>query len=133
MKKVFVYLGLNIEKLQICTGGKAKGIYKNELVINSDETSRHMIEADQHPVKVSERVIREVEYCNKYWNLHISTHSQAVVDTLCTMIREGQLSKDQVIFYIMDESNSKVERISSVDGQGYLVDWPVGYFHWERY
>ena len=61
----------------------------------------------------------------------IETHSETIVNTIGELIYKKQVeSKDtSILFFSKDENDSetRVEK-SYYDEEGYLVNWPVGFF-----
>lgn len=62
--------------------------------------------------------------------LIVETHSEAIVNRLGHLISEDYLSSDDVQVLLFERENPSLSSISysSFDDDGYLTDWPVGFF-----
>lgn len=61
----------------------------------------------------------------------IETHSQALVNGLGALIEQKKLTRDevQVVLFERDEETGHANvRVVEYDDQGYLIDWPYGFF-----
>ena len=59
----------------------------------------------------------------------IVTHSQTLVDYMGDLIEDGHVSKDDVeIRIIKKKFTGLAYEVSTFDGEGDLVNWPVGFF-----
>ena len=63
--------------------------------------------------------------------LLLETHSQTIVDYLGRAIAKGQLSRDDVSVILFEKNadgNATVVKNSNYDENGYLENWPYGFF-----
>ncbi len=61
----------------------------------------------------------------------IETHSEAIINAIGSMVQSGKLSKDKanvVIFNGVDEGLDDYVAESEFDDNGYLSNWPIGFF-----
>lgn len=61
------------------------------------------------------------------------THSEAIVNRIGHRVYSGEIPADDVAVVLFDkeESNTTRVRITEFDSEGYLIDWPLGFFHAE--
>jgi hypothetical protein len=128
MTAIKVYLGLNVQNLDFQCGGGPVGFKNGEVTYSVDATHRHLIEANLHPKSIALEVRKEVKYCYGRFDLHISTHSEVVVNVLAFLIREGVVNREDVSVIILNENNSAITHNSYFNEEGYLVNWPFGFF-----
>ena len=130
--KIYVYCGLNIADLRFsCEAGRdvVQGLNSEGKVVHGiSATSRTLPENGKHPRVYAEHLLKEIKWCKDNWDLHITTNSQVTVNLLGDMIENGLLDKDDVIIYILSSDNSKIDVISGFDSEGYLENWPYGFF-----
>lgn len=63
--------------------------------------------------------------------LVIETHSEVLVNRLGTLVAEGEISPNEISIVLFEPSDKSKEitiRNSHFDSDGYLVDWPLGFF-----
>lgn len=63
----------------------------------------------------------------------IETHSDHVLDGCRLAVRDGLLSRDDVIFHYLQQIDGQAVRTSpTIDGEGRLSEWPEGFFDQHR-
>ncbi|KIH83558.1 AAA family ATPase [Pseudomonas batumici] len=71
------------------------------------------------------------EYPESNFKIAIETHSEVIINQLGKSIEEGTLSTEDVGVYLFDQGgldDSTIVRESTFDKDGYLSDWPIGFF-----
>jgi len=71
------------------------------------------------------------EYPESNFKIAIETHSEVIINHLGKSIEKGTLAAEDVGIYLFDQENlegSTIVRESTFDKEGYLSDWPVGFF-----
>lgn len=137
MSKISLYVGLNIQNLKFQCGGGPQGfegsqhIEKGVVHYSADGTHRHLIEQGLHPQKVAERVLENIKYCQKTWDLHISTHSDVPLNLIGHLIHSGVVKAEDVRVFVMSEDNQSVQSESTYDPKGFLVNWPYGFLDFD--
>jgi predicted ATPase len=66
--------------------------------------------------------------------LMIETHSEVLVNRLGQLIAEGKISKDEINIVLFEPSDQQGEvtiRNAQFDSDGYLLNWPLGFFEME--
>jgi predicted ATPase len=66
--------------------------------------------------------------------LMIETHSEVLVNRLGQLIAEGEISEDEINIVLFEPSDQLGEvtiRNVQFDSDGYLLDWPLGFFEME--
>ena len=61
----------------------------------------------------------------------IETHSEAIINAIGSMVQSGKLSKDDANVVIFNGKNEGLEDYvveSQFDDNGYLSNWPIGFF-----
>jgi predicted ATPase len=64
----------------------------------------------------------------------IETHSEVLVNRLGQLIAEGKISEDEiniVLFEPSDQLGKVTIRDVQFDSEGYLLNWPLGFFEME--
>lgn len=131
MKKIFIYIGENIQDLKFECGGGELGFHDGVVRYFIDATHRHLIESNLHPRKVADRVASEIRYCQPHWDLHISTHSDIPLNLIGHLIHENLIDPSQVIIYGLSPDNKHVEFTSTYEPEGFLKDFPYGFFEFD--
>lgn len=102
------------------------------LVIAIEQPELHL-----HPslqAKLVEALIASIELADKNNNqlqLILETHSETIVNYFGKMIAKGQIDNNDVsvLLFERDTNTRKTEvRTSNYDSNGYLNDWPIGFF-----
>jgi predicted ATPase len=81
--------------------------------------------------KAFANIIKEAQKQKIDLRLVIETHSEAIVNTLGRLIAEKKLSSDDVNVVIFEKpqaDKSSEVRISKYDEDGFLTNWPYGFF-----
>lgn len=137
MSKISLYVGLNIQNLEFQCGGGPQGfegsqhIEKGVVHYSADGTHRHLIEQGLHPQKVAERVLENIKYCQKTWDLHISTHSEVPINLIGHLIHSGDIKAEDVRVFVMSDDNQSIQSESTYDPKGFLVNWPYGFMDFD--
>lgn len=137
MSKIILYVGLNIQDLKFQCGGGPQGfegtqhIEKGVVHYSADGTHRHLIEAGMHPQKVAEKVLSDIKYCNRNWDLHISTHSDIPLNLIGHLIGSGDINAEDVRVFIMSDDNQNIQCESTYDPKGFLVNWQYGFLDFD--
>jgi predicted ATPase len=66
--------------------------------------------------------------------LMIETHSEVLVNRLGQLIAEGKISEDEINIVLFEPSDQQGEvtiRNAQFDSDGYLLNWPLGFFEME--
>ena len=66
--------------------------------------------------------------------LMIETHSEVLVNRLGQLVAEGKISPDQINIVLFEPSDKLGEvtiRNAQFDSDGYLLNWPLGFFEME--
>lgn len=130
--KIYVYCGLNIADLRFsCEAGRGvvQGLNSEGKVVHGiSATSRILPENGKHPRVYAEHLVKEINYCKDNWDLHISTNSEVTINLLCILMDKEVVDRKDVLFYILSSDNSKVEVECWYNEQGYLENWPYGFF-----
>lgn len=133
--KIYVYCGLNIADISFsCEFGRGvrQGLNPGGKVINGlNATSRKLPENGKHPKIYAEYLLKEIKWCKDNWDLHISTNSEVTVNFICALIDKEILNREDVFFYILSDDNSRIEIEVKYNEDGYLENWPYGFFDWE--
>ena len=64
-------------------------------------------------------------------NLVIETHSEALINRLGYLVSEGKILPEDiniVIFDFSEDTGTTTTKISTVNRDGYLSGWPIGFF-----
>ncbi len=131
MKKINIYVGLNVQNLKFECGGGPVGFEPGIVRYSSEQTHRALPENGLHPTKAVEAFIDHVNYCKDNFDLNVSTHSESIVNSLGLMIHSGKVSVEQVNVFVLSEDNQKIEHHSTFDPKGFLVNWPYGFFDFD--
>lgn len=137
MSKIILYVGLNIQNLKFQCGGGPQGfegsqhIEKGVIHYSADGTHRHLIEQGLHPQKVAEKVLSDIKYCDRNWDLHISTHSDIPLNLVGHLIHSGDIKAEDVRVFVMSDDNQSIQFESTYDQKGFLVSWPYGFFDFD--
>ena len=137
MSKIHIYVGLNIQNLVFQCGGGPQGfegehhIEKGVVHYSANGTHRHLIEQGLHAQKVAEKVLQDIKYCDRNWHLHISTHSDIVVNLIGILIHHGYIKAEDVKIFGMSEDNQSVQFESTYHPKGYLENWPYGFLDFD--
>ena len=114
-------------------------IGKNEsipLVIAIEQPELHLHPALQ--AKLAEAFIASIQLAKEYGyqlQLLLETHSETIVNYFGRAIARGSLRKEDtsVILFNKDETTSlSTVKTTSYDKDGYLLNWPIGFFAPER-
>jgi hypothetical protein len=130
MKKIFIYIGENIQDLKFSCGGEL-GFDNGVVRYSVDAIHRHLIEERLHPRKVADKVAEELRYCQPHWDLHISTHSDIPLNLIGLLVHDGLIDPSLVTIYGLSPDNKQVEFISTYEAEGYLKDFPYGFFEFD--
>jgi hypothetical protein len=137
MSKISLYVGLNIQNLEFQCGGGPQGfegsqhIEKGVVHYSADGTHRHLIEQGLHPQKVAERVLENIKYCQKTWDLHISTHSEVPINLIGHLIHSGDIQPSDVRVFVMSEDNQSIQFEATFNAKGFLENWPYGFMDFD--
>lgn len=137
MSKIILYVGLNIQNLKFQCGGGPQGfegsqhIEKGVVHYSADGTHRHLIEQGLHPQKVAEKVLEDIKYCDRNWDLHISTHSEVPLNLVGHLVHSGNIKAEDVQVFVMSDDNNAVQWESTFDPKGFLVNWPYGFMDFD--
>ncbi len=77
------------------------------------------------------KMIKTVEADDVNLSVVIETHSEAMVNQVGRAVADGQINKEQtsvVLFERMQGSEESEVRVAHFDAEGFLVDWPFGFF-----
>ncbi len=81
-------------------------------------------------VDVMVKVIKS-SYNSRYINFIIETHSETIINRLGNLIYWEKIEKDDVAIFMfnreIEKQNTNIE-LSNFDDNGYLNDWPIGFF-----
>ncbi len=128
MTAIKVYLGLNVQNLNFQCGGGPVGFKNGQVTYSVDATHRKLIEESLHPKSIAQKVRKEIKYCYGHFNLHITTHSEVVVNVIAFLIHEGVVKKEDVSIIVLNEDNSEITHTSYFNDKVELVNFPFGFF-----
>lgn len=131
MSKINVFLGLNVQNLKFQCGGAPLGFDNGVVTYFVNATERKMIESNLHPKEVTKKVISDIKYCYGKWDLNISTHSEVIINVLAALITTGQINREEVFIFILEDDNSKIKNTSFFNEDIYLENWPYGFFDYD--
>lgn len=127
MHAINIYVGLNVQDLKFECGGGELGFEPGIVRHYVAATSRPLIESKLHPQKIAQKVVDEINYCTKHWDLHISTHSDIPLNVIGLMINMKKIDASLVKVFILSDDNSQISQVSTYNPDGYLENWPYGF------
>lgn len=77
------------------------------------------------------KVLGEAKKENIDLRVIIETHSRDIIDSVGRSIEKGILNSEDVCIYIVEKKNGFSITKSSYDAEGFLVNWPYGFFDGE--
>ena len=118
-----------------------RGVYyqkkeQTPLVVAIEQPELHLHPAVQ--AKLAKAFIASVDLANKSGNelqLLLETHSETIINTLGNAIARGELEADDVSVILFEKKTGKSAtsvRNSTFDEDGYLDNWPYGFFSAEE-
>ncbi len=129
MTTINVYLGKNVQLLKFQNGGGVEGFTPNKVTLSlSQDTARVIPEACLHDSVFAENLVRDIEHCLGVWNMHISTHSQTVINIIGDLIDNGQIDHKIVKIFLLNDHNDIIIREVGFTKDGYLGEgWIAGF------
>ena len=91
-----------------------------------------------HPslqAKLVDIIAKVLESTNKKINFVIETHSETVINRLGNLIYKEKIQNEDVAIFIFDKDSGNKDtniKLGKFDKEGYLEDWPVGFFEPEE-
>ena len=77
------------------------------------------------------KIIEEGEKKRKNINFIIETHSKTMIERFGNLIYKQKVKNDKIAVFIFNkdsgDKDTKVE-VGKFDEEGYLLDWPIGFF-----
>lgn len=130
MTKINVYVGINVQKLQFEQSNGTKGFHNGVVTYPVQATHRDYTELNLHSQKLAEKFLKDVIYCNDIFDLNVATHSDVIVNVLGELVSKKKVAPSDVTIFVLNEDNSEITHTSSFDEEGYLVNWPIGFFEY---
>jgi hypothetical protein len=129
LNKISVYIGLNVNKLKFQQGGAPVGFDNGLVTYGVMATHRHLPESGLHPRIYAGKLRKDIHYCAGNFDLNISTNTMDTFNILGQMIENGELKSEQVSIFVLTEDNQSIKQVACYDEEGYLVNWPIGFFY----
>lgn len=133
MTTINIYTGKNVQLLQFQQTNQTPGFTDNKVNISMvNDTYRVIPEAGIHPSVFAERMLRDMERVVGDWNMHISTHSDVMINILGGLIDAGHINHEDVKIFLLSDDNSHIIGTSGFDSEGYLDNgWYCGFLDWD--
>lgn len=130
--KIYVYVGHNIRDLRYNNVVGRNVQYgldgKGGLILGIEDSFRRLPESYLHPVKFIENLKFSINFCADAWNLHLTTNCKIILNVIGDLIEQKSISHEDVEIFILDDSNCKIETVSTYDDSGRLMNWPSEFF-----
>ena len=84
-----------------------------------------------HPKLQSKLISAICSLSNRYFRFIIETHSETIINKIGDLIYNKKIGNKDVNIQIFSKKNEKMETIvesSSYDEEGFLENWPIGFF-----
>lgn len=137
MNNINIFVGENLEDLNLCKGGYDADQKENLPFINTENkcihvdmmsATREFPEIRKHPRKFGSELRLDIQSMLGSYEFNIMTHSTDVIEIIAEMIFNKSIPREKVKVYIVTKDNKDFGKVSLFDDEGCLVDWPCFFF-----
>lgn len=115
----------------IANNSKKKWVSRYPTTIIIEQPELHL-----HPKLQSKLISAICSLSNRNFRFIIETHSETIINKIGDLIYNKKIGNEDVNIQIFSKRNEKMETIvepASYDNEGFLENWPIGFFDEENY